>query len=136
MISLPNPLVLSEKVQTLFDELKADSYHDEDMIEFIQEHGQENFLDRYVDYVAVGEEYDYEAVDAFIEQFGIQSFTQDAFHCAYRGQYDSKADYAYDYVNDVYSIDFPGFVEVDWDATFDNLQDVAFSNGYVFNKQF
>ena len=58
MISLPNPsaaLVLSEKVQAKFDELKEENYHDEDMIEFINEYGQENFLNKYEDYVAVGE---------------------------------------------------------------------------------
>ena len=135
MISLPNPLVLSEKVQQKFDELKADSYAVDDMIEFIQEHGQDSFFDCYEDYVTIGEEYDYKAADAFIEEFGIQSFTQDAFNDAYRGQYDSKADYAYDYVNDVYGVELPGFVEVDWEATFDNLDEV-FCNGYVFNSQF
>lgn len=135
MIALPNPLVLSEKVQTLFDELKEENYHDEDMIEFIQEYGQDNFFDRYVDYVAVGEEYDYQAVNAFIEEFGIQSFSQDAFNDAYRGRYSSKADYAYDYVNDVYGVELPGFVEIDWEATFDNMDEV-FCNGYVFNSQF
>ena len=139
MISLPNPsaaLVLSEKVQAKFDELKEENYHDEDMIEFINEYGQENFLNKYEDYVAIGEGYDYVAVDAFIEEFGIQSFTQDAFNDAYRGQWDSKADYAFDYTTDCFGVELPGFVEVDWEATFERLDDVVFINGYVFNTQF
>jgi hypothetical protein len=135
MTTVSAPVVLSEKVQAKFDELKEENFYDEDMYEFINEYGQDNFFDRYEDYVAVGEEYDYDGVDAFIEEFGIQSLTYDAFVDAYRGQYDSKADYAFDYVNDVYGVDLPGFVEVDWEATFDNMDEV-FVNGYVFNSQF
>ena len=36
---------------------------------------------------------------------------------------------------DVYGVELPSFVEVDWDATFDNMDEV-FCNGYVFNSQF
>ena len=128
-------LTLSEKVQAKFDELKEDNYAEDDMVEFINEYGQDNFLDRYEDFVTIGEEYSYDAADAFIEEFGIQSLTYDAFVDAYRGQYDSKADYAYDFVTDCYSVELPGFVEVDWEATFDNMDEV-FVNGYVFNSQF
>ena len=131
----PAAVVLAENVQNKFDELKEDNYAVDDMIDFINEYGQENFFNLYEEYVAIGEEYSYGAVDAFIEEFGIQSFTQDAFNDAYRGQYDSQADYAFDFVSDVYGVELPSFVEVDWDATFDNLDEV-FCNGYVFNSQF
>ena len=135
MTTVSAPVVLSEKVQAKFDELKEDNYAEDDMVEFINEYGQDNFLDRYEDFVTIGEEYSYDAADAFIEEFGIQSLTYDAFVDAYRGQYDSKADYAYDFVTDCYSVELPGFVEVDWEATFDNMDEV-FVNGYVFNSQF
>ena len=136
MISLPNPVVLAENVQNKFDELKEDNYAVDDMIDFINEYGQENFFNLYEEYVAIGEEYSYDAVDAFIEEFGIQSFTQDAFTDSYRGEYESKGDYAHDFVTDCYSTELPSFVEIDWDATFDNLEDVVFCNGYVFLTQF
>ena len=137
MIALPNAaaVVLAENVQNKFDELKEDNYAVDDMIDFINEYGQENFFNLYEEYVTIGEEYSYDAVDAFIEEFGIQSFTQDNFIDSYRGEYESKGDYAHDYVTGCYSTELPGFVEIDWDATFDNMDEV-FCNGYVFNSQF
>jgi hypothetical protein len=33
-------------------------------------------------------------------------------------------------------VEVPSFVEVDWEATFDNLDFVMSDDGYVFNKQF
>jgi hypothetical protein len=76
------------------------------------------------------------AVDAFIDQFGLHSLVDDNFQDSYRGQYDSKADYAESYVSDCYVVDLPSFLEIDWEASFDNMDVVFSSNGYVFNKQF
>ena len=86
--------------------------------------------------MTVGEEYSYGAVDAFIEEFGLHSFTPSGFEDAYRGQYDTKADYAEQFTSDVYCVELPSFVEVDWEATFDNLDVVFSANGYVFDNQF
>jgi len=38
-------------------------------------------------------------------------------------------------VTDCYSIDFPAFIEIDWENTFDNL-DLIFCKGFVFSKDF
>lgn len=46
-----------------------------------------------------------------------------------------KGDYAEDFVSSCYCLDIPGFVEVDWENTFDNL-DCVYSNGFVFDSQF
>ena len=129
--------VYSQETVDKIDELLEDSYALEDIVEFIDANSEEDFRKFYEEYVTVGEEYSYEAVDAFIEEFGLQSFTPSCFEDAYRGQYDSKADYAEQYTSsDVYSVEVPSFVEVDWEATFENLDVVFNGNGYVFNTQF
>ena len=128
--------VYSQETVTKIEELLEDSYALEDIINFIDENSEEDFRKYYEEYVVAGEEYSYEAVDAFIEEFGLQSFTSSAFEDAYMGQYDSKADYAEQYTSDVYSVEVPSFVEVDWEATFENLDVVFSANGYVFNTQF
>ena len=128
--------VYSQETVTKIEELLEDSYALEDIVEFIDTNSEADFRKYYEDYVVVGEEYSYGAVDAFIEEFGLHSFTSSAFEDAYMGQYDSKADYAEQYTSDVYSVEVPSFVEVDWEATFENLDVVFSANGYVFNTQF
>ncbi len=128
--------VYSQETVDKIEELLADSYALEDIVEFIDENSEANFRSYYQNYVEIGEEYSYEAVDAFIDQFGIHSLVGDNFQDAYRGQYDSKADYAESYVSDCYVIDLPSFLEIDWEASFDNMDVVFSSNGYVFDTQF
>ena len=115
MISLRNPImeinykeVYSQKTADKIEELIAESYCLEDIVEFIEENSEEDFCNLYEEYVNVGEQYSYSAVDAFIEEFGLQSFTATCFEDTYRGQWESKADYAENYVTDCYSIDLPG----------------------------
>jgi len=127
--------VYSQETVNKITELLEDSYCLEDIVEFIDENSEEDFRKYYEDYVTLGEEYSYGAVDAFIEEFGLYTLTTTAFEDSYRGQYDSKADYAEQYTTDCYCVDLPGFVEVDWEATFDNMNEV-FCNGYVFDTQF
>ena len=143
MISLRNPImeinykeVYSQKTADKIEELIAESYCLEDIVEFIEENSEEDFCNLYEEYVNVGEQYSYGAVDAFIEEFGIHTFNSSKFEDAYRGQWESKEQYAENYVSDCYSIDLPGFLEIDWEATFDNLDVTITENGYVFDTQF
>jgi hypothetical protein len=128
--------VYSQETVTKIEELLEDSYALEDIVEFIDANSEEDFRKYYEEYVVVGEEYSYEAVDAFIEEFGLQSFTQSNFEDAYRGQWESKAQYAENYVSDCYVVDLPGFLEIDWEASFDNLDVTITEDGYVFDNQF
>ena len=128
--------VYSQETVDKIEELLEDTYALEDIIEFIEANSEEDFRNFYEEYVTVGEEYSYGAVDAFIEEFGLHTFTSSGFEDSYRGQYDSKAQYAENYASDVYSVEVPSFVEVDWEATFENLDVVFSANGYVFNTQF
>lgn len=113
--------------------LLEENYHDEDIYEFINEHGEDNFVEYYEQYVELGEENSYGAVDAFIAEFSLQDL--DNFEDAYRGEYSSKADYAEQFVSDCYCIDMPSFVEIDWEASFDNM-DCIYVDGFVFDTQF
>ena len=128
--------VYSQETVDVIEELIADSYALEDIVEFIDANSEAMFRSYYQIYVETGEEYSYGAVDAFIEEFGLHSLVGDNFQNSYQGQYDSKADYVGYYVNDYCEVDLPSFVEVDWEASFNNLDVVFSSNGYVFDNQF
>ena len=128
--------VYSQETVDKIEELIADSYALEDIVEFIDENSEAQFRSYYQNYVEIGEEYSYEAVDAFIDQFGLHSLVDDNFQDSYRGQYDSKADYAESYVSDCYVVELPSFLKIDWEASFNNLDVVFSSNGYVFDTQF
>ena len=128
--------VYSQETVDVIEELIADSYALEDIVDFIDKYSEAEFRNYYQTYVETGEEYSYEAVDAFIEEFGLHSLVGDHFQNSYRGQYDSKADYAESYVSDCYVVDLPSFLEIDWEASFNNLDVVFSSNGYVFDNQF
>jgi hypothetical protein len=117
------------------EELLEDNYCLEDILEFIDQNTEEDFRDYYEEYVTAGEDYGYSAVDAFIEEFGldcVSSFTE-----SYQGEYSSEAQFAEQFCEDM-GYEVPSFVIVDWQATFDyNLQyDYSYVNGYVFNKNF
>jgi len=124
---------LKESTADFIKDLVEQSYYDEDMYVFINEHGEDNFVQYYEDYVQFGESYNYGAVDTFIEKFGIDNLQ--SFEDAFRGEWNSKAEYAENYVSDCYSFEMPGFIEIDWDTTFENL-DCVYANGFVFDSQF
>jgi len=128
--------VYEQETVSKIEELLEDSYSLEDIVEFIDANSEADFRNFYEEYVTVGEEYSYEAVDAFIEEFGLHSFTPSCFEDAYRGQWESKAQYAENYVSDCYVVDLPGFLEIDWEASFDNLDVTITEDGYVFDTQF
>ena len=129
--------VYSQETVDVIEELIADSYALEDIVDFIDKYSEAEFRNHYQTYVENGEEYSYEAVDAFIEEFGLHSLTGDNFQDSYRGQYNSKADYADSYVRDCYvDVNLPSFLEIDWEASFNNLDVVFSKDGYVFDNQF
>ena len=72
-----------------------------------------------------------EAIEAFLtiwEESDLHGFED-----AYVGCYESEKDFAEQYTTDVYGLDVPSFVVIDWQATWDQLSyDYEFVNGYVF----
>ena len=102
-----------EKIDELIDE----NYALDDMLEFIDERNETNFVEYYEEYVRCGEAIGYEAVDALIEEMGDVSDIEGCDE-RYRGEYESTADFAEQYTSDVYG-DVPSHVVVDWEATYD-----------------
>ena len=130
-------ITISDDVQEKINELKEDNFYEGDMIEFIQVYGNDNFLAYYEDYVKYGEDYSYEAVDAFIDEFGIDAIAN--FCDAYFGEYDSEEQFAEQYVGEHYITNLDDVpVVIDWTATWErNLYyDFAFNDGFVFIKNF
>jgi hypothetical protein len=127
--------VYSTETVDKIEELLEDNYCLEDIIEFIDQNTEEDFRDYYEDYVTYGEEYTYAAVDAFVEEFGLDCVS--SFQESYQGEYSSESQFAEQFCDDL-GYEVPSFVVVDWQATFDyNLQyDYSYVNGYVFNKNF
>ena len=124
-------------VQQKIDNLIAENYALDDMYEFISEHGNDNFVEYYEEYCENGENYSYDAVDAFVEEFGIECIPH--FTDSYYGEYDSEEDFAEQFVTDVYNFNTENTpVIVDWQQTWEcNLRyDFAFNSGYVFNKNY
>jgi hypothetical protein len=86
------------------------------------------------EYTKLCEEYGKAAVSAFLELYDEADLEH--FQDAYRGEYETEADFAETFTNDVYGFDVPSFVVVDWDATWNsNLRyDFDYEDGFVFDK--
>lgn len=130
-----NTLNFTSETQQLLETLEGNNYYRGDMIEFIEQYGESDFQKHYEQYVEFGEDHSYEAVDAFIESFGMNCLED--FEEAYYGSYESSADFAEDFMNSM-GYEIPDFVVVDWDGTWErNLRhDFIYESGYVFNRNF
>ena len=81
------------------------------------------------------EDYSADAIQAFVECFGtgmLEDFTD-----SYQGEM-SGAEFAQQITEDCYCMDVPGFVEVDWQATWENLEryDYSEQDGFIFACNF
>jgi hypothetical protein len=124
-------------VQQKIDELVAENYYIDDIVEFINVHGNDNFVEYYEEYCENGENYSYHVVDTFIDEFGISELSH--LVDAYYGQYDSEEQFAEQYCTDCYPINLDDTpIVVDWTATWNcNLRyDFTFVDGIVFHSNF
>jgi len=124
----------NKETQELIDELVDDGNEIEVLEDFIKEHGESNFNDYIEEYLQAVEEYGEEVVESFLEIFNIEDIG--GLSDSYQGQYDSGAEFAQSIVNDCYTMDMPSWVEVDWKATWDNL-DYDYtegSGGHIFSQ--
>jgi antirestriction protein len=117
------------------DELIENNYFIDDILQFVDEHSEEDLIAYYESYVEQGEDLGYDVVDAFVDYHGLDSV--ESCREAYRGHYDSEADFAEEYYNDVYG-DVPSILVVDWQATWDQSlrYDFDFVKGFVFDSNF
>jgi spore coat protein CotH len=107
----PETVALIEKFQEEMFDLGC-------MLEFIDEHSEEDFREYYEDYVEVGEENGYEAVDAFINENDISDLKY--FVDAYIGEYQSPERMAEDYFDgETDRLDYR--ISIDWEETAEYL---------------
>ena len=124
-----------EHVQEHLEGLLEDGHDQDEMKEFIETHGNSDFLCYYEDYARMVDEYDQETVDAFLAEFDLMDIEH--LNDAYYGQYDSGAEFAESFVSDCYGLpsEMPYWIAIDWEETWSNLEyDYSESNGYIFSN--
>ena len=126
----------SKETQDLIDELVDEGNEIEILNDFITEYGESYFQSYVEDYLQAVDQYDEDAVAAFLDIFDIDSIG--SLSDAHQGEYESGAEFAESLVSDCYSMEMPSWVEVDWQATWDNSlsYDYSESDGHIFNNNF
>ena len=130
---------MEQETQELLDEYN-ESYCWEynDMVDFIKEHSEEEFVHHYETYNRLCEDYGQNLVDEFIEDFDVS--TIENFEDMYQGQYNSGADFAEQIATDCGYItrDLPSWIEIDWEKTWDNLSYdyTELIGGHIFNNNY
>ena len=115
---------MQEETQELLDEYNETydwSYND--MVDFIKEYGEDKFREYYEQYWSLVDDYGQGLVDEYIECYFLDAI--DHFEDAYSGEYESGAEFAEQMVSDMGYVNnnIPSWVEIDWQATWDNLSD-------------
>ena len=108
---------VSENIQELLEEVTDEKL----ALEFIKEHGEKDFAEYYEQYETLVEEYGQWLVDEYVEDYGTNGI--EYFEDAYQGEYESGAEFAEQIVTDCGYINnnIPSWVEIDWQATWENL---------------
>ena len=123
-----------EHVQEHLEGLLEDGHDKDEMKEFIETHGNKDFLCYFEDYARMVEEYDQETVNAFLEEFDLMDVEH--LEDAYNGHYRSEAEFAENFVTDMgyAQNDMPYWIAIDWQKTWDDglSWDYTFNNGFVF----
>ena len=111
------------KVSEETKELLEDVMDEELALEFIEEHGEEKFAEYYEQFETLVNDYGQGLVYEYIEDYFLDAI--DHFEDAYQGEYESGAEFAEQIVSDCGYINrnLPSWVEIDWQATWDNLSD-------------
>jgi hypothetical protein len=102
-----------EKVDELLDE----NYALDDMLEFIDQYNENDFVSYYEEYVRCGEAIGYDAVDALIGEMGCVSDVEDC-DDRYQGCYNDEAEFAESFYGEM-GYDIPAAIVVDWEATWE-----------------
>jgi hypothetical protein len=110
--------ILNPPTVEKIDELLEENYFLGDMLEFIDNYNENDFVAYYEEYVRCGEAIGYEAVDALIGEMGCMSDIEDCDE-RYQGCYHNEAEFAEEYVTEM-GYDIPSIVVVDWQATWDS----------------
>ena len=124
-----------EHAKELLTELSEDGHDLDEMKEFIETHGEKDFILYYEDYAKMVDEFDQVTVDSFLECFDIMDV--EYLRDAYMGYYESGAQFAESFVSDMGYVhnELPYWIAIDWEETWENLSyDYSESNGYIFSN--
>jgi len=121
---------LSQKALDYITELVEDNYALDDILEFVKEYNSDDLIAYYVDYVDQGDKVGFDVVDAFLQENDISDVPR--VEDIYMGQYNSEADFAENYYNDIMNV--PSALVIDWAETFQQSlgYDYEYIDGYVF----
>ena len=108
--------MLNADTVSKIDELLEENYALDDMLEFIDEYNENDFVNYYEEYVRCGEAIGYEAVDALIGEMGCMSDIEDCDE-RYQGCYHNEAEFAEDFYNQIMNV--PDGLVIDWEATYE-----------------
>ena len=131
---------MQEETKELLDEYNETyCWEYNDMVDFIKEYSEEEFVDHYETYNRLCEDYGQNLVDEFIEDFDVS--TIENFEDMYQGQYNSGADFAEQIATDCGYItrDLPSWIEIDWQKTWDNALSYDYTEligGHIFNSNY
>jgi hypothetical protein len=113
--------ILAPETVAEIDDLLQNDFDLSVMLEFIDEHNEEDFREYYSYYVEAGETHGYEAVDYFVNEVADLSELE-RFEDAYIGEYSSPARMAEDFLE--HEVDRLYYmIVVDWEATAEYLLD-------------
>ena len=131
--------VVQEAYNKLLDMVNNEGYPLDDIRDFIDTYGAKAFVDgHYETWEEITDQLgvDNDVIEAFVEEFGINSIG--GFEESYQGTYRDGAEFARELFEGGWNMDnIPGFVEIDWEATWQNLsQDYTEVDGHIFNNYF
>ena len=129
----------SEETQTQIEEFLENTFgwDEDELVDFIEEHGEENFKLYFEEYADMVDDIGIGVVSAFLEHFDIA----DVSNCrdAYQGQYESGADFAQNIAEDCGEVGSnSSWIEIDWKASWDNLSYdyVECTDGHIFSQNY
>ena len=118
------------------EQLVEDNYALDDILEFVDQNSEADFISYYEQYCTVGENIGYDVVDAFVKYHGDMSYVENV-EDAFRGVYYDEATFAEEYYSEIYG-ELPAFLVIDWEQTWKQslTYDFDFVDGCVFCSNF
>ena len=128
---------LEEETKELLDEYnELYNWEYNDMCDFIETYGEDDFINNYETYHRLVEDYGQGVVDEFMEDYDIENFED-----MYQGQYESGAEFAEQICQDCgyISNNMPHWIEIDWERTWEaNLRHdyIEIGEGHIFSASY
>ena len=128
---------MQEETQELLDEYnELYNWEYNDMCDFIETYGEDDFGNNYETYYRLVEDYGQGVVDEFMEDYDIENFED-----MYQGQYESGAEFAEQICQDCgyISNNIPHWIVIDWARPWEaNLRHdyIELGEGHIFSANY